>query len=456
MASFSLSEIKKITAGQCLGEGRRSSFTGVTIDSRAVKKGNIFIAIVGVNRDGHDFIDEAVKKGAAAVIISKKITVPSGIWVICVKDTTKALGALAAAHRLRFNYPVIAITGSAGKTSSKELIFAVLSRRYRVLKSKGSFNNHWGVPLTLLNMNDKYQATILELGTNHPGEIGYLTRMTRPDIVVLTNVGPCHLEGLKTVDDVYREKKSIIDGLPVNGTVIFNQDDPYLKRLKRLGKKQLYSYGLKGQADFAADYIRINKNGTLNFILNKRYPVKLRTPVRENVSNALSAVACGRKLNVPFDDIVKGLGRCSFKQQRQQIERVGGLIIINDSYNANPVSFRSALTTLKNFPVKGRRIAVCADMLELGKDAVRLHEELADVLSAGGVDIILSLGPMMKHFVRKVRRFCPDIKTCCFDDIRQLNTMLVKTAAEGDVILVKGSRGMRTEGCVDFLKKKFS
>ncbi|MEW5895134.1 MAG: UDP-N-acetylmuramoyl-tripeptide--D-alanyl-D-alanine ligase [Candidatus Omnitrophota bacterium] len=453
--SFTQDELIKITRGRLLKEGRSSFFKGVTIDSRCVKKGSIFLAIKGVNQDGHDFIDEAVKKGAAAIIVSKEIRGLENICIILVNDTTRALGALGATHRLKFNYPVIAITGSAGKTTTKELIFSVLSIKYRVLKNKGSFNNHWGVPLTLLSMDDSYSAAVLELGTNNPGEIRYLTGLVRPEIVVLTNIGPCHLKGLKTVRDVYREKRSILDGLKSSGGVVFNNDDRFLRHLKRLKKFRNRSFGFKAGAEFIADEIEMSRNGTLSFRVNKHHKMKLRSPVRENISNALAAVVCGRLFNISFDDIRKGLFRYPFNQHRQEIERFSGLTVINDSYNANPISFRSAISTLISFPCKGRKVLVCGDMLELGRESVNLHGQLAEAVPLGEVDIIFSYGPLMKHFVRKVNKLYPGVRTGSFQDMEQLKKVLVKTVSRRDVILVKGSRGMKMERCLDCLKEKF-
>jgi UDP-N-acetylmuramoyl-tripeptide--D-alanyl-D-alanine ligase len=454
MASFTISEIVKILEGNMVQQGSCKRFCDVSIDSRSLRQGSLFVAIKGVKQDGHDFIKEAIKNGAMGLVVSKRIpSVPKNMMIVLVKDTTKALGQLARAHRLKFCIPVIAITGSAGKTTTKEIAAAVLSTRYRVLKNQGSFNNHWGVPLTLLRLSAKHDVAVVEVGTNHPGEIAYLTDIVRPTIAVLTNIGASHLEGFKTVENVFFEKRSIIRGFHKRGTVVINADDPFLKTL-RTGRHQKYSYAIEHKADMVAHAVMVDQNGRVSFTINKRHQAMLKTPVRENVSNALAAVCCARLLKMSFSDICRGLKKASFKKNRQQIKKMKGVIVINDSYNANPVSFQSSINTLANFPSRGKRILVCGDMLELGVHSLALHREIGKIVSQSGINCVMAFGPLMKKMAEGISNAA--ITAASYDDIVELNRDLGRMLMPGDVVLVKGSRGMRMERVVEFLDEKLA
>jgi UDP-N-acetylmuramoyl-tripeptide--D-alanyl-D-alanine ligase len=456
MAVFTFDEITSIlSCAHVQQQGRWRVFKNITIDSRSVKPGSLFIAIRGVNLDGHAFISDAVAQGARCLIVGKKLrtAIPKEICVIRVEDTTRALGQLARAHRLRFSIPVIAVTGSAGKTTTKDMIAGVLKQKFNVLKNQGSFNNHWGVPLTLLQLSDRHEAAVVEAGTNHPGEIAYLAKMICPTIVVLTNIGASHLEGFHSVENVYREKRVLVDALTEKGIAVFNDDDPFLRRLNRMNRSHL-SFGIKAGADITAEEICLDQKARLCFRINGRYPVTMYTPVRENVFNALAAVACARILKMPFADICAGLNGLRLdNHNRQHIERVKGVTVINDSYNANPVSFRSSLNTLKYFPSRGRKFLVCGDMLELGKDAVKLHREMGMLAADSAIDRIWAFGSLMEHFVQAAAGAKTAKHVMHYRKIALLNRSLIKDIRPGDVVLVKGSRGMRMERVVEFLKK---
>lgn len=452
MALFTRSELEKILDGKILQQGNCVKFSDVSIDSRMVKKNGIFIAIHGANLDGHRFVSQAIKNGARAVVVSKRISVRSkDALVIYVKDTTKALGELARAHRMRFSIPIIAVTGSAGKTTTKDLIAHILKTRYRVLKNQGSFNNHWGVPLTLLKLSSRYDAAVVEAGTNHPGEIAYLSGIIRPTIVVLTNVGLAHLKGLKTLQNIFKEKRSIIKGMMPGGVVVFNADDRLLRSLKTL-KKKMVSYAVTQRADIVAKNIKLETSGKVSFKINGRHQVVMNTPVKENILNTLAAVVCARLLKISYNDVCGALVKKRFEGNRQRVKRVKRITIIDDSYNANLVSFKSALNTLACFPSKGKRILVCGDMLELGSQAAKLHCDLANDVVAAGVDCVFTLGSLMKQFGKSiVRRGLAKVQVSSYDNMTRLTDALGKNILAGDVILVKGSRGMKMERVVEFL-----
>lgn len=452
MASFTRLELDQILDGKILQDGFVRNFSNVAIDSRKIKKNGIFIAIKGCRLDGHRFVNQAIKNGARAVIISKKITVcVKDVLIIKVKDTTTALGDLAHAHRMKFSIPVIAVTGSAGKTTTKELIAQVLRTKYCVLKNKGSLNNQWGVPLTLLRLSAKHEIAVVEIGTNYPGEIKHLSIMVKPTIVVLTNIGKSHLRGLKTIQNVYQEKRSIIAGLMPGGTVVFNADDKFLVLLKRLTCNKL-TYAIKHDADVKASFIQLTRSGKISFKINGRYQAVLQTPVKENVLNALAAIVCARLLKVSFNNICRALVTKKFQGNRQGVVKARGITMINDSYNANPMSFKSALRTLVDFPQQGEKVLVAGDMLELGDQAITLHRELAEYIVGLGIDRVFTVGPLMKGLVRKLKKRSPQIKALSYGNMDCLLNAIKKNINKGDIVLVKGSRGMRMEQVVEMLE----
>ncbi|HSV43621.1 MAG TPA: UDP-N-acetylmuramoyl-tripeptide--D-alanyl-D-alanine ligase [Candidatus Bathyarchaeia archaeon] len=454
MNPIQIVDLLKILNAKLEQPGKMKAVRHISIDSRAVKKGDLFIAIRGEQFDGHDFVKQAVENGAAGILISRRVdTLSSAITVIRVKeDTTRALGKIAAFYRQQFKIPVIAVTGSAGKTTTKELLAQVLSTKYRVLKNYKSYNNFWGVPLTLLNLSAKHDAAVIEVGTNHPGEIAYLTNIVRPTVAVLTNVGLAHLQGFKNLESVFKEKRSLLQGLSRDGVVIFNRDDQCLKRLSRL-KRRAVSFGRTKGAGVMADDIRLDQRGDVHFCVNRRHVMMMKTPVMENVLNGLAAVACARLFGIPFSKIRVGLRRAKFQQSRQQIERFHGYTVINDSYNANPVSFRSALNTLQNFPTKGRRIVVCGDMLELGKRSKALHREIGVLIGRSSkIDGVYSFGLLAGCIAHQAKKIRAQIDMKQYREITALQRDLKRILVKGDVVLIKGSRGMRMERVTDFLR----
>lgn len=453
---LSIEEIVQATGGRLLSPGRARHVNGVSINSKTVRRGNCFIAIRGERHDGHRFASEAVHKGAVAVIVSREVTnVPSTIGVILVKDTTAAFGELARHYRLKFKVTVIAITGSAGKTTTKNLMAAVLAKRYRVLKNEGTQNNHIGVPLTLLKLKAFHQIAVVEVGTNRPGDIRWLTHVASPDIAVFTNIGESHLERLKTPANVFREKAALARGLRRKATGIFNSDDKFLRRLPRMRRDVRWiSFGRNPKADCAVDRLEAKK-GRLHFRVNGRYEMKLQTRTPANVMNAAAAVACARCRKVPFDAIRQALASFRFSSGRQAVNRIGGCWLIDDSYNANPVSARSALETLGLFNGGGRKIFVCGDMLELGRQAQPLHQSVGRFAVSQKVDMILTFGRRARWIGRGAKEADSQAAVWHATSRAQLHRRLAEFCRPDDVILVKGSRGMRMEETVAFLTRSF-
>ena len=451
---FTINDIIKATGGKLISGPAKAKISGVSIDSRAVKKGQLFIAVKGDIFDGHDFVSDVTAKGIRVAVVHKPVdnVNNSNVSIIQVRDTVRALGDLARFHRLRFRAPVIAITGSAGKTTTKEMTASVLSRTYKVLKNEGTQNNHIGVPLTLLKLKPAHQIVVLECGTNQPGDIVWLADVARPDVVVFTNVGESHLEKLKTPAGVLKEKWALTDFMHKGGKVIINADDPLLAKQARAAHKklQIIGYGIKQKSRFQAKDIVFHGGHCLQFNVAGA-SVELNSCGINNVYNALIAYACGLLFSVPVKNITLALKAFEFSQGRGQIVRLGKGWLVNDAYNANPVSMRSALQTLSALKVQGKKIFVAADMLELGAQAKVLHRAIGTVAVAEGVDVIITVGVLAGLIAAEARKRNKGMRVFACKDIESAQKHLANTFNNGDAVLVKGSRRMKMEQMVEFL-----
>lgn len=447
--AFSIGDLAKITAGKLSRGSPQVKAKGIAIDSRSLRRGELFLAIRGKNFDGHDFLDAAIKRGASALIVSSENKVPSSpsIPVILVRDTLRALGGIARFHRQRFKIPVIAVTGSNGKTTTKDMVAELLKGKYRVLKNEGTKNNQIGVPVTLLKLTPKHQAAVLELGTNHFGEIGYFVKIVLPTVGIITNIGPSHLEYFKTLSGVYKEKSSLLKSLSKKGVAIVNADDPFLRKINRRDFQTL-TFGIKSKSDFSAGAI-VRKGDRLEFLLNQRFRMSVNSPAISNVYNALSAIGCARFLGVSYPAIQRGLKGFRFPSGRLEIRRANGIRVINDTYNANPASLRYAVDVLKGYDTAQRRIMVCADMCELGKASRRWHSELGRYIAASGVDLLITVGELGRYISlgaqaggigkSRIRHF-----TCAKAAAKGIASLVNRH----DTVLVKGSRAMGMESVV--------
>lgn len=453
---LSLAQVVEATKGRLLGREKSIRINGVSIDSRTIKKGELFIAIKGERFDGHRFIGQAIKKSAAAAVAAKKdFRCPKDFPVIHVEDTAKALGALARFYRDQFSIPVVAITGSAGKTTTKEMAAAVLGARYNVLKNAATENNHIGVPLTLLRLKSSHGAAVVELGTNHFGEIRYLTEIANPTFVILTNIGESHLESFKNLAGVFREKFQILKHLRKGATVLFNGDDPTLKKIPSKNTAHcFFSFGLRDNCDYRGDQIGFQKNSLLQFRLNDRHTILLKTPACHNVYNALAAIGCGHLLGVDFRKASQALEDFKFPDGRQALYKVGSYWLIDDTYNANPVSLRSALKTIRCFPNPGKKIFVCADMLELGRQAKELHQSMGRLAARSQLDSVVTIGKLSRFISESARKYNKHLTVYHAASVEPAFHWLKNYLTDGDVLLVKGSRRMRLERLFTFLKRK--
>jgi UDP-N-acetylmuramoyl-tripeptide--D-alanyl-D-alanine ligase len=429
---------------------------GISIDTRTLQPQEVFWAISGDSFDGHWFVNEAEKKGAVAVVVEKKKvrSLPTlQIPLVQVKDTLTSLQQFSTWHRSKFNIPIIAITGTNGKTTTKEMISWILQTKYNVHKTIGNLNNHIGTPLTLLRLNSDHQISVTELGSNSSGEIQMLTALVNPTAALITNIGQGHLEFLSSIDGVANEKLSLFRSLRRNGLIFLNRDDKKLAAAN-IRRKNIQDYSLKDttKARVKGQLTDIDKNGCGIWKLNNSTKIKMRIPGIQNVQNALAACAVGLSYGLSETAIKKALEEYTAYDKRMQIINNDQSIIINDSYNANPDSFHPALDTL-SFLTKEknkRKILVIGDMLELGKKSDELHQALFMKLLNYDIDGIFTYGIACRKAVKHIKKN-GYTNAYSFDSHEELAKKLKKFLKPGDVILLKGSRGMQMEKVLAYL-----
>ncbi|MDD5166467.1 MAG: UDP-N-acetylmuramoyl-tripeptide--D-alanyl-D-alanine ligase [Candidatus Omnitrophica bacterium] len=446
---FTVDELLKATKGKLISGGPRVSIKGISIDSRVIKRGEAFIALKGNNFDGHNFIHQAIEKKASCILYEAGVIgqKPKGIVFIKVRDTTKALGDIARFHRKKFTIPVIAVTGSNGKTTTKEMIAWALSGKYKVLKNIGTKNNHIGLPMALLGLDHSYDAAVLEVGTNHFGEVEYLAKICLANIGVITNIGPAHLEYFKSLDGVFREKSTLTKYLRQPSVAILNTDDSLLKKGSAAKKDQvIFGVGIKNKSDFTASNIK-DLAGKMEFLVNQKYKFTLKTLGYYNIYNALIAITVARLFGMEYNRIARRLSGFSFPESRLNFVRFNNIQFIDDTYNSNPLSLKAALEALGNFKTEGRRIFVMGDMLELGKDRESFHYQ-AGLQAAGICDIFISVGRLSSLASKALKAHGRGVKNIfnCATSLEARDILYKKISPRrDDIVLVKGSRMMRME-----------
>jgi len=448
---FRVDELIEATKGRLINQAGDIIIRGISIDSRTIHPQDAFIAIKGSNFDGHDFIDEAIKKGATCIIkesVSESKDKGRRVTFIEVRDTTKALGDIARFQRKKFNIPVIAVTGSNGKTTTKEMIAHILSRKFKVLKNEGTKNNQIGLPLTLLKLNSFYDIAVLEVGTNHFGEVDYLTKVCQPNMGIIINIGPSHLEYLGDLGGVFREKYKIIENLEKPYIGILNADDDLLKRkiFIKSGKAIVLGFGTKDHCDFSASGPR-NFNDKIEFCVNRKYKFTLKTLGYYNIYNALAAIVVARIFGIAYKDIILRLNSFDFPQSRLKFRELNSIKFIDDTYNSNPLSLTQALNVLANFRTAGRKIFVMGDMLELGSYKKSFHYQ-AGQDAAGCCDVLITVGNLSKLAAKAAKASRFDTKNIFIcQTITEARKILFNKLSlkKGDLVLVKGSRLMKME-----------
>ena len=457
-------EIIKAINGRLIHGGPEGEFCGVSTDTRTIKAGELFIALKGENFDGHNFVEKAIEKRACGAIVNKGrggVTPPLQAFIVEIDDTLKALGDIAKLWREKHPIPVVAITGSNGKTMTKEMVASILSQKYRVLKTEGNLNNLIGLPQMVLKINDRHEVAVLELGMNVFGEVKRLSEICKPDIALITNIGSGHLEGVGSIEGVARAKGEILNGLKAGGTFVVNADDPYIREMRKGWNGSVVTFGINSpDADVKTpivDYHCCYGSGVrISMIIKgKLLDVTLAGLGLHNVYNATAAAAVALSMGLGAEDIKKGLEEWRpFKGRFELLRLACGVNLIDDTYNANPNSVTMAIKTLADIKGAGRGLAILGDMLELGAHAEDAHYEIGKKAAAMGIDYLFLLGPLSSsHTVRGAREGgMSDERAVVVSDhneaVRRINPML----RGGDWVLVKGSRGMAMEKIVEGIK----
>ncbi|MFH1874274.1 MAG: UDP-N-acetylmuramoyl-tripeptide--D-alanyl-D-alanine ligase [Pseudomonadota bacterium] len=466
--NLTLQDIIETTQGRFLKKAachsrESGNLEGISIDSRTIKPSDLFMAIKGAHFDGNDFIAAVINKGVKAVVIDRELgadqlaNIAENVSVIKVNEGTTALGDLAKWWRAKFKATCVAITGSNGKTTTREMVAAIASAKGKVLKTEGNFNNLIGLPLTVFKWTREDQVAVLELGMNAKGEIKRLTEICQPDIGVVTNVTAAHLEKLNTVEGVAKAKAELFEQMSGQGIAIINDEDPWVKKMGKQYSGRTISFGMQNSSDVQFRHSECTdfENVDLTLaVMGEERKIRLPIPGTHNVMNALAAVAVGVALEIKLDEILERL--VCFTPVAMRFERVqlaNGVCLINDSYNANPLSMKAAFRTVSSVKRAGRFIAVLGDMLELGAQSENLHKEVGQDLVEFGVKKLFTFGERAKQIAQGALEKGLSAKAIQqTQDIKELEKLVDAEIQPGDVLLVKGSRGMHLERLVEYLK----
>ncbi|MEW6334680.1 MAG: UDP-N-acetylmuramoyl-tripeptide--D-alanyl-D-alanine ligase [Thermodesulfobacteriota bacterium] len=462
---LSAGEVLKATGGVPLSGGSEWSCRGVSTDTRTLRAGNLFIALPGKHFDGHDCLAAAAEKGAAGLVIrtdrsGSHAAGERGVPVIGVPDTLQALGDIARAWRMGFTLPVVAITGSSGKTTTKEMLVAIAARSRQVLATEGNFNNLIGLPQTLFRLNREHEIAVVELGMNRPGEIARLTHIARPDMGLITNIGAAHLEGLGSLEAIREEKGALFRVMDGKGVAVINRDDDAVAMLAGRWRGERITFGLGPGADVTA--LRVEPAGPQGVrfrmaIDGIQTPVHLASPGEHSVRNALAAGAAAWALGFDRLSIAEGLASFRPVPGRMEIRRLqNGVFVILDTYNANPASMRESLKTLQGLRKEGRAVAILGDMMELGAQAAAWHEQIGEFLVQTGVDRVFLKGALSRSIAAgALKKGFPGERITYFDDPAEPVAPLRSLLKKDDWILIKGSRMMRMEDVAERLMEAF-
>jgi len=459
MKSLPLSVLARVL-GSGPVEGPDRSIAGVSTDTRTIRAGDCFFALAGENFDGHNYVREAFAKGAACAVVERAVEgVGAGDRpVLRVPDTVRALGDLAREYRRMAGFRVVAITGSVGKTTTRQIVHHVLSRRFRVHQASKSFNNHIGLPLTLLGAGPETEIVVAELGANHPGEIAALTRIARPDIALVTNAHPAHLEGFGDLATIVREKLSIADGLSDTGILIVNADiEPLVATCRKMGRP-FRTFGKSAGMDYRAE--QVSCGALSSSFAVEGVEVRLPLPGPGNVENALAAWAVCSQFGVTVNDFGEALASLSGVSMRAEALQIDGLTVLNDCYNANPASMRNALAMLHNLRSgdeanRSRRLVfICGPMAELGPQTEALHADLGRAVAEAGVDLFVAVGGPTQTTAQAAQETAHhNLQTRSYPDTASVCRGMQEFLQPDDIVLVKGSRTARLERVVQELIK---
>jgi UDP-N-acetylmuramoyl-tripeptide--D-alanyl-D-alanine ligase len=467
MESMNAPEILEATGGRVLSTtGRlklnRLVIEGVSTDSRSISPGEVFFTLSGPRFDGHEFVEQALKKGAATAVVSeewcqsrtpgKELPTP----LIAVPDSLVALQDLAGYYRRKFDLTLIAITGTNGKTTTKDMVAAVLSAHFRTMKTEGNFNNHIGVPLTLFRLSSGDQMAVVEMGMSGPGEIHRSAEISRPQHGLITNIGPAHLQQLKSLEKITKAKFELLEKLPPEGRAFLNADDERLMAQRVIPPSRVVTFGLGEGSDFRAIQVGTPDGVRTDFEVSGLGQFQIPTLGRHNVYNALAAIAVGRLLEISTDLIREALKGFRPSPMRMKRVEIGGMVILNDAYNANPSSMRAALEVLSGLEVGARKIAVLGEMLELGEEGPQFHRELGQFVARSGIHWLVTVGKLAQDIARgALQEGFQAAKIARCVDANGAAERLKDLLQPGDLVLLKGSRGVHLEDILAVLSTWF-
>lgn len=448
MNYLNIEEIVNACNGKLLCGDKEQYVKGFSRDSREIKPGDIYVGIKGENFDGNVYYKQAIENGAIGCIIEehfeKNIDLQIAKNIIIVKDSIKALQNIATYRRNQYNIPVVAVTGSVGKTSTKDIIASTLAQKYKVLKTEGNKNNHIGLPLTILELDNQEIITV-EMGMNHLGEISVLTKIAKPNVCVITNVGTAHIGNLGSRENILKAKLEILEGMDENGTVVINNDNDLLHKWAEENKQKynIITYGIHNSSDYMAYNIKEQENSVEYDINLKGETYKIKVPVSGEpfVYNSLCALAIAEICNIEISQAIQGIGTFELTKKRMEIIKKDGLTIINDSYNASYDSMKAALEYLK-ITTGDRKIAVLGDMLELGAFEQELHEKVGEEVAKNNIDILITIGERAKYIANKAKEMGVQ-KIFSYTNNEEATAHIKEMIKVGDTILFKASNSMK-------------
>ncbi len=454
MENITLEQILECCQGQYFGsrEDLKREVTGIVTDSRKIVPGNLFVPLKGEKTDGHKYIPQVLEAGALASLSENVLSGNPGNYIL-VESALEAMQRIAAFYRNYLGLKVVGITGSVGKTSTKEMIASVLKERYKVHKTAGNFNNHIGLPLTIFGLKKEHEVGVLEMGISDFGEMHTLASMSNPDICVLTNIGLCHLENLKTRDGILKAKTECFQHMRENGRIILNGLDDKLNTIKEVKGSSPVFYGREGDAAYATDMTDLGLLGIRIHLhlYGEVREVTIPIPGEHNIYNALAAACVGHELGMDIEEICRGIQSVETIGGRSNLIQVKGMTLIDDCYNANPVSMKASIDVLSKAP--GRKIAVLGDMGELGKEEKELHAQVGTYLSEKNIDYLFCAGELSREMAREAKGN-PRCTVEHFSSKEDLIPALLQEVKEGDTILVKASHFMEYPKIIEALRKR--
>ena len=463
MKDLYLDKIIQVTKGTMIGKEQNLMCNEFSIDTRSLKDGDVYIGIKGENFDGNSLYKEAFEKGAKLCILNQEMKEKiekedqeKDKTILFVEDTMQALGKIAEYKRSLYSIPVVAITGSVGKTSTKDMIGSVIAQKYKVHKTQGNYNNAIGLPLTILGLKDE-EVLVVEMGMNHFGEIDYLTNIAKPTIAVITNIGTSHIGNLGSRENILKAKLEILNGLQDKGTIIINQDNDLLQKWAKEDEKyHKLTYGIEEKSDVMAEDIKIQETESKFKIkeANKTYEIEVPISGKHFIYNSLSAIAVGKILEIPMEQIIKGIKDFKLTNKRMDIQTIEEEItVINDSYNASYDSMKASLEYMHKLAGK-RKIAILGDMLELGKFAKQLHQKVGEEVVKNEVDLLITVGPLAHYIAEEaIEKGMKEQQVIEFLTNKEVVFYLKQNMKKGDIILLKASNALNFTQILEELKK---